>query len=139
MRVLSLWQPWATLVVLGVKRYETRPRPTRIRERIAIHATKATPQGAVSEALKDWLCAKYGIDWFNALPHGAIVGTVVIEDCVPTEKAGFSVSALEHMLGDYRAGRSAWRLTGASQYVPPVPAVGKQGFWNFDLDGRPQS
>lgn len=41
MWALTLTQPWASLVVLGEKRYETRswrPPAARIGERIAIHA-----------------------------------------------------------------------------------------------------
>lgn len=41
--VLSLWQPWATLVALGVKSIETRSWSTKYRGPIAIHAAARRP------------------------------------------------------------------------------------------------
>lgn len=40
MRVLTLIQPWATLIILGEKQIETRCWSTNIRGKIAIHAGK---------------------------------------------------------------------------------------------------
>ena len=44
MRVLSLWQPFASLCVYGLKSVETRNRPTLIRGRIGILATATEPK-----------------------------------------------------------------------------------------------
>jgi len=38
-RVLAVRQPWASLIVEGLKTIEVRSRPTNIRERVAIYAT----------------------------------------------------------------------------------------------------
>ena len=38
MKVITLTQPWATLVAIGAKRIETRSWPTRYRGPLAIHA-----------------------------------------------------------------------------------------------------
>lgn len=43
LRAITLHQPWATLVALGVKTIETRSWPTKYRGRILIHAAKRTP------------------------------------------------------------------------------------------------
>lgn len=43
MPVLTLWQPWASLVALGVKTIETRSWATKHRGRIAIHAAGRRP------------------------------------------------------------------------------------------------
>ena len=40
MKVLTLFQPWATLVILGEKKIETRSWKTNYRGEIAIHAGK---------------------------------------------------------------------------------------------------
>ncbi len=45
MKAISLWQPWASLLVLGLKRFETRsfPFPGAVRgQRVAIHASKGS-------------------------------------------------------------------------------------------------
>ena len=44
MKVLSLWQPWATLMAIGAKKIETRHWYTRYRGPLVIHAAK-TLQG----------------------------------------------------------------------------------------------
>ncbi len=40
MKAISLWQPWATLVALGIKQTETRHWATKHRGQLAIHAAK---------------------------------------------------------------------------------------------------
>jgi hypothetical protein len=44
MKALSLWQPWASLVVAGTKHWETRSWSTDYRGLLAIHATKRVPK-----------------------------------------------------------------------------------------------
>jgi hypothetical protein len=44
-KALSLWQPWASLIVLGHKDKETRSWPTSYRGRLWIHATKGDGDG----------------------------------------------------------------------------------------------
>lgn len=38
MYAITLYQPWASAVVLGLKQYETRSWPTNARGIVAIHA-----------------------------------------------------------------------------------------------------
>jgi hypothetical protein len=40
MKCLSIIQPWASLIAIGAKRYETRSWQTRLRGRIAIAASR---------------------------------------------------------------------------------------------------
>jgi len=42
-RTLSLWQPWASLMALGLKRMETRSWPMRHRGPLAIATTQTIP------------------------------------------------------------------------------------------------
>lgn len=46
MKALTLHQPWATLVALGVKSIETRSWTTSHRGPIAIHAARTMPREA---------------------------------------------------------------------------------------------
>jgi hypothetical protein len=39
------------------------------------------------------------------------------------------------MFGDYSTGRYAWILTLISPLAEPIPAKGKQGFWEWDEVG----
>ncbi len=46
MKALTLWQPWATLVAMEVKKIETRCWTTKYRGELAIHAAKGFPKDA---------------------------------------------------------------------------------------------
>ncbi|HVT37497.1 MAG TPA: ASCH domain-containing protein [Gemmatimonadaceae bacterium] len=84
MRVLSVQQPFATLIVRGVKRVEVRSWETDYRGRIAIHASAAVPPHEIQRQWYDdramgrsfadqgWLDRED----LKALPRSAIVGTV---------------------------------------------------------------
>lgn len=53
MKAISLWQPWASLIACGAKRYETRswaPPRELIGQSIAIHAAKKIDRGAAEFA-----------------------------------------------------------------------------------------
>ena len=50
MKALSLWQPWASLIAAGVKRFETRHWETRHRGPIAIHAAKRLEAVGIPDA-----------------------------------------------------------------------------------------
>lgn len=63
--VLSLWQPWATLVALGVKTIETRSWSTHYRGPLAIHAAARRPRIA---DLGDSFLARHG--WIGAYQLG---------------------------------------------------------------------
>jgi len=84
MRVLSIPQPFAQLVVRGIKRLEVRPWGSDFRGRIAIHASSAVPPKSI---MKEWrtnreMALRFADQgWVDredlkALPRSAIVGTV---------------------------------------------------------------
>jgi hypothetical protein len=64
MRALSVRQPYADQIMRGTKRFENRPRPTKVRGRVYIYAS-LTPASSRGEDL----------------PRGVIIGTVEIHNC----------------------------------------------------------
>ena len=44
MKAITIWQPWASLIACGAKKYETRSWPTKYRGPIAIHAAAKDPR-----------------------------------------------------------------------------------------------
>lgn len=120
---ISLWQPWASFIAIGVKPYETRhwqPPDKYIGRRIAIHAAKRP-------------VARYDIVWWHEIAgadaplfKGAFVCTALLESVHRTE------TVTEDDYGDYSPGRFAWRLTEVQVIDPPIPAIGRQGFWLWD-------
>ena len=134
MRAFTVHQPYAYAIVAGLKCYETRPRRTNIRGRVAVHAGKASLNRA-TRALSDrafWeLLGAVGGKTVD-LPLGAVVGTVEIVDCVPVEEIVDTLTPLERALGDYSPGRFAWVLRNPQMFSKPIPARGKQSWWNWE-------
>ena len=124
MKAFTVYQPYAYAIVAGLKGYETRPRRTHIRGRVAVHAGKGKSQFVsmpVSIALPE----------SAVLHYGAVLGTVEIVDCVPVEALIGKLSERERVLGDYTPGRFAWVLKNPVIFDRPIPARGFQGWWNW--------
>ena len=127
MKAYTVYQPYAYATVAGLKHYETRPRRTSIRGRVAVHAAKCGPRlvtAALDSALPESM----------VLHYGAVIGTVEIVDCVPVEEIMHTLTERERVLGDYSPGRFAWVLENPVMFDKPVPARGKQGWWNWEGD-----
>lgn len=135
MKTLSLLQPWASLVIIGAKKIETRSWRTAYRGELLIHASLGKKGGVlVSEAP----FKKYIPD-FSHLPFGAIIGKVHLEDVVPVETLFYSDSMLNHLtleekaFGDYGKGRYAWILSEPEAFDTIIPIRGTLGLWDFQI------
>ena len=133
MKAFTVYQPYAHAIVAGLKQYETRPRRTLIRGRVAVHAGKARVNYVTRNFSQDefWKLMD-AIGGKTDLPLGAVVGTVEIAGCVPVEDIVDSLTVQEKALGDYSPGRWAWTLKNPIMFDIPVPARGKQGWWAWD-------
>lgn len=144
MKAFTVYQPYAYAIVAGLKAYETRPRRTNIRGRVAVHAGKTDiwktklvtldDMRGFAKILSDHNKSKGGPHIPPILEFGAILGTVEIVDCVPVEEIAATLSERERLLGDYSPGRWAWVLKNPVAFHSPVPARGKQGWWNWNPD-----
>lgn len=144
-RVISLWQPWATLFAYGIKKLETRPRATSHRGIYLIHASKNKSSKAVAfsdaHPYRNELI-DLGYNRFEELPFGYIIGACVITDCykMGDEPAinGTPINPKEQSLGDYSPGRWAWECTAHQGICRPryIPYTGSQGYYGkFKHDG----
>ena len=135
-RVISLWQPWATLWALGAKRgakgketrsWKCKPGPT------LIHAAKRFDkwqrQLCLTEPFKSVLAAN-GYNSPDDLPLGQIVGRCDTVDCEQITETNIPASP-ERDFGDYTPGRFMWDSEN-NEPIEPFPAKGQQGFWNID-------
>ena len=124
MKAYTVYQPYAYATVAGLKHYETRPQRTSIRGRVAVHA------GKKRISLEDMTVVVIPAAG-NALHYGAVIGTVEIVDCVPVEEIMHTLTERERLLGDYSPGRFAWVLRNPIMFEKPIPARGKQGWWDW--------
>jgi hypothetical protein len=136
-KALTLWEPWAILVVGGYKHWETRSWSTYYRGPLAIHAARQEP----AECERLWLVEYFsnplhemgytGTAAHYLLPRGVIVGWVNLVDVLPTRLVGGYVGASEYALGDYSPGRFAWCLKEPYRLDIPMRASGRQGLWDW--------
>jgi len=135
MKTLSLLQPWASLVVMGVKKIETRSWKTDYRGPLLIHASLGK-KGSLLSAEAPF---KKFIKAFKSLPFGSVIGVVLLEDVVPVEHLLLSDHELasltmeEKAFGDYSKGRYAWLLTDPKIFDHPIPFKGTLGLWEFHI------
>jgi hypothetical protein len=131
-KALSLLQPWASLVVTGAKKIETRSWNTAYRGPLLIHASKGKGGAAIAA---EPLFRKF-IPHFGSLPFGAIIGKVLLRDVVRIPELGLPPELIERLtleeraFGAYAAGRYAWILEEPLLYDEPVPAKGSLGLWD---------
>ena len=151
MYAISLWQPWASLIAEGIKVQETRnwvPPKHLIGERIAIHAAKRRLTKAELRELPSMIhhdmSVRYGHFWEEDVPYGAVVATAELGGAcrvVGKDKTLGLEGRVLHtdepcrlfsdIYGDYSVGRIIWWLKDIEKLPEPVPAAGKQGFWDW--------
>lgn len=142
MKAISLWNPWAALMVRGAKCVETRSWPIAYRGPLLIHAAKKWDKFLIglceTEPFRAALAA-FGDGW--EMPFGAIVGRVDVIGCYPTERVGcvanqptpmtmpggkMYVGETERAFRDYSPGRFAWLCANPVAFEKPVPYRGAQ-------------
>lgn len=140
MKAITIKQPWATLIALGEKKFETRSWATKYRGELAIHASKkididACQQPAIAATLN-----KHGIVLTNDLPVGKIIATCNLVDCYQVETDellwadftnGKTVNGFEYLFGDYTEGRYAWELSNIKMLEKPIAAKGQLSLWEW--------
>lgn len=140
-KVISLWQPWASLAALELKENETRGWSTNYRGPLAIHAAKKiVPSHQLFDELTfaqryfimQALCEAYGD--YDKMPTGAILSTCNLTSIYKTEEVRDKLTWLERACGDYSDGRLAWKLADMNKLEKPIPIKGHQGLWNIDSE-----
>lgn len=129
-KVISLWQPWATLLMIAQgKRIETRSWQTPFKGTLVIHAAKKwdkdLQQIANSEPFASVL-RSHGYDP-NALPLGAALGAVILDVCLPVDRLSDMLTEQERAFGDYSAGRFGWMTSRPRPFREPLAVAGEQG------------
>ena len=127
MKAISLWQPWASYIAVGMKRFETRHWSTSYRGPLAIHAAKRRLTEDEQYLLEDYPLPA------PVFPLGAIVATCELVDCIRmTDALIANRERRELCLGNWEPGRFAWALIDVIALSAPIPMRGRQGL--FDLD-----
>jgi hypothetical protein len=82
---LSVRQPWAWLIVSGLKDIENRPRRSHYRGPLLIHAGLSLASCTVDNI--HWLNENFSVQIPRGLHTGGILGIVEVVDCVEHHKS----------------------------------------------------
>ena len=138
MKAITIIQPFASLIAVGAKTFETRSwrgSSSLLGERIAIHAGMKFDDLSWAPAdLRAEVRYALGDRWQRSVPRGAIVATATLADYVLTDRAGAQYP--ERIFGDWGPGRWAWRLIDVvAEEVPNVR--GRQRVWEWEPGVQP--
>ena len=151
MKAITIKQPWASLIIKGIKDIENRtwPCPEKyIGERVLVHAA-AKDAGDYFELLnaaqKNYHMAYRMVNGYNPLKelysnNGAIIGSVEIVDCVINhhsiwaERTGTICgnTKKEHAKYSPHPIIYNWVLANPIKFPEPITAKGKLGFWEYE-------
>lgn len=148
MKVITIWQPWASLIVLGHKKIETRGWATKYRGPLLIHAAAKWDKQLEYYSHEFHQMTKDIRVYHNT--RGAIIGKVDLHRVEKSEElfylfqnyhspltdvmeSGVKDWKKERVMGDYSPGRYGWILSDPVAFGDPIPVKGQQGLWNYDL------
>ena len=128
MKVLSLTEPWATLIMEKQKFIETRSWKTNYRGELYIHAsmTKIKKDNKYNKLL-DLIENK-------DLNYGNIVCKCKLIDCIYMDEKFIKEiknNPKEYLCGEYSLGRYAWILSDI-EIINPIPVKGRLGLWDYN-------
>lgn len=148
MNTISLWQPWASAIEVGLKSIETRswaPPKSIIGKPLAIAAAKtdnpkirqwwrtnvvANPDRRILAAFE--ACGYH--DWTD-LPKGQVLCTTVLRAAVSTNDeppTHLVPLPTDELFGNFSINRFAWFLDDRVRLKRPMPVVGRQGLFQWE-------
>lgn len=132
MKVLTLNEPWATLIKNKKKYIETRSWKTNYRGELYIHAGKKIIDKATKSRLDLMNLVKD-----DKMNYSKIVCKCELVDCIyMTEEYIKKIKTEEpqqFICGEYAVGRYAWILTNIEPIENDKLVSGKLGIWNYNL------
>lgn len=141
MKTITVKQPWAWLIVSGVKPIENRTWQTKFRGRILIHAGQSHESiNALNEAQREDFNSKLSGGTYpypGIKNYSAIIGSVEMVDCVINHSSIWAEKSEPKYLTT-QIGRELkvkpiynWVLENPILFPEPIPAKGKLSFWDY--------
>lgn len=128
MKVISIKEPFATLIKENIKNIETRSWKTNYRGEIYIHASKVSDKTRTQELLELTKDLK--------MNNGNIIAKATLVDCKYIDQEfikEIKQNETEYLCGYYEEGRYAWILKDIKK-IKPIPAKGKLNVWNYEIE-----
>ncbi len=128
MKVLTIKQPWATLIMQGYKRFEFRSWQTKYRGDLLIHAGKGIDKEAIKR-LEKYLPKE--------LLTGKILGKVTLVDCIKMSpefkerllKENKDIYAKSSFQENY-----GWQMDNVQVFKEPIEIKGHLSLWEYNIE-----
>lgn len=128
MKVLTIKQPWATLIIQGNKKFEFRSWQTHYRGELLIHAGKSIDKEAMKR-LEKYLPEN--------IPLGKIIGKVNLTNCIKTspeffqnvQKENKDIYSKSIFKEEY-----AWQVELIEKFENPIEVKGNLSLWDYDYE-----
>ncbi len=132
-KAITLYQPWASLIIAGAKRFETRSWGSDHIGLLVIHAGKTLDVNTADARFMSHLYAS-GITDYRKLPLSAAVGVVWRGKCYRGRSVLPHIDEREKAFGNFDGDdRIAWELENPVAFEPPIPIRGNRGLWDWPL------
>lgn len=152
MKALTIWQPWASLIIIGAKPYEFRKWAAPawlVGQRLGIHAgARAVKRAEIVDLLtrlnqpdEPWstgLRPEIAVPWLeqalrmpDRLPRAHMLGTALVGAAVNAADIASEFGGHINDSDREEHANFAWPLTDVQELVPPRQMMGLQGLWNW--------
>lgn len=135
MKVLSIIQPWAGLIVTGLKDIENRTWKTDYRGKLLIHASSTyskKKRAETEDSIRRNILTKEenkkinyddGTIQYSCCKYGMIIGEVELVDCVKDHSSNWAEKDVWN-----------WVLANPIKYDKPIEIKGKLGLWEYKTE-----
>lgn len=131
-KVITIKQPWANLIVEGIKDVENRTWQTKYRGEIYVHTSKNSFDFWSLDYIRkiDELLYQYIMEYFgikdnkitrNLNQFGSIIGKTNIVDIVDNSESIWAMKDSYH-----------WKLKNSTR-INPIPCKGKLNIWEYKI------
>ena len=127
MKVITIKQPFASLIAAGLKEYEFRTWKTKYRGKLLIHAGK----GVDKKAMKKF--EQYNLDYLS----GCIIAEVDLTDCIKIDDEARKMLnkknplVYSNVVKDQEWNGYGFKLENVKK-IDPIPINGKLSLWEYD-------
>ncbi|VVB04947.1 unnamed protein product [Arabis nemorensis] len=134
---LTMHQPWASLLVHGIKRIEGRSWPSPIRGRLWIHAASKVPDEATIKAMEEFYREIYAVDGITDIqfpqhyPVSRLIGCVEVVGCVSCDELQ-NWEALPQGVRLEGQTDFCWLCEQPQKLIIPFEMRGYQGVYNLE-------
>jgi hypothetical protein len=138
MKALTIWQPYATLLLLHLKIYETRSWKTNYRGPLLITAAKRFDADRTQDVLRIRKLLMQHFPHYSKLletsldvihlkhTSGKALGVVQLVSCTSIPDGG---NSFENSVGHFGQNRFGWLFENRAFLRTPIACTGKQGLW----------